>query len=82
MGDNDPIDACEIGTMVSSSLINLFFIYYFYLFIYFQFVGKQGHAWGRHGVVPSAKVSVLHATPTLSLHSLAWKMPLPCLLVY
>ena len=42
MGDNDPIDACEIGTMVSSSLIYLFFIYYFYLFIYFHFLGKQG----------------------------------------
>ena len=38
MGDNDPIDACEIGTMVSSSLIYLFFFfYYFYLFIYFIF---------------------------------------------
>lgn len=41
MGDNDPIDACEIGTMVSLSLINLFFIYYFYLFIYFH---SEGHA--------------------------------------
>ena len=34
MGDNDPIDACEIGTMVSLSLIIVnsiyLFIYYFY----------------------------------------------------
>ena len=37
MGDNDPIDACEIGTMVSSSLINLFFIYYFYFIFIFIF---------------------------------------------
>lgn len=37
MGDNDPIDACEIGTMVSSSLIYLFFIYYFYFIFIFIF---------------------------------------------
>ena len=41
MGDNDPIDACEIGTMVSSSLIYLFFIYYFYLFIYLFSFSRQ-----------------------------------------
>lgn len=40
MGDNDPIDACEIGTMVSLSLIIVNSIY---LFIYLVIIFITGN---------------------------------------
>ena len=59
MGDNDPIDACEIGTMVSLSLIIVnsiyLFIYLVIIFItgnlLFSLFRQESHAWGRHGVL-------------------------------